>query len=47
MNFARPDFIAAGFCACPAFAAPMAFVDGQTFAGWEGETNSVWRIARA
>jgi putative membrane-bound dehydrogenase-like protein len=25
-------------------AAPVPLFDGQSFAGWEGETNSVWRI---
>ena len=25
-------------------AVPVALFDGQTFAGWEGETNAVWRI---
>ena len=31
-------------CLAPAFAAPTALFDGQSLAGWEGETNSVWRV---
>ncbi|HUR45774.1 MAG TPA: DUF1080 domain-containing protein, partial [Candidatus Saccharimonadales bacterium] len=31
-------------CAIPLWAAPVPLFDGKTFAGWEGETNSVWRI---
>jgi len=31
-------------CLVSAFAAPTALFDGQSLAGWEGETNSVWRI---
>jgi putative membrane-bound dehydrogenase-like protein len=27
-----------------AWAAPHSLFDGQTFSGWEGETNTVWRI---
>jgi putative membrane-bound dehydrogenase-like protein len=27
-----------------AFGAPTALFDGQSLAGWEGETNSVWRV---
>ena len=26
------------------WSAPVSLFDGQSFAGWEGETNSVWRI---
>ena len=26
------------------WAAPVPLFDGKSFAGWEGETNSVWRI---
>ena len=25
-------------------AAPIPLFDGKSFAGWEGETNTVWRI---
>src|SRR5678815_3073723 len=31
-------------CLPATFAATSALFDGQSFAGWEGETNSVWRI---
>ena len=30
--------------ACPIWSAPVPLFDGQSFSGWEGETNSVWRI---
>ncbi len=32
------------WCLAPAFAATTNLFDGQTLTGWEGETNSVWRI---
>ncbi len=28
----------------PTYAAPIPLFDGQSFAGWDGETNSAWRI---
>ena len=31
-------------CLSSAFAAPTALFDGKSLAGWEGETNSVWRV---
>lgn len=30
--------------ACPIWAAPVPLFDGKSLAGWEGETNFVWRI---
>ena len=38
-------FLALSFSAfLPAFAAPIPLFDGKSFAGWEGETNTVWRV---
>ena len=36
--------LTASLAAVAASAAPVSLFDGQTFAGWEGETNKVWRI---
>src|SRR3989449_10130589 len=37
-------FLLCWLWACPIWAAPAPLFDGKSFAGWEGETNSVWRI---
>ena len=45
----RPTlFLVASLClnASFAFAEPVPLFDGKTFAGWEGDTESVWRIER-
>ena len=36
-------FLAAGWFASVT-AAPVSLFDGKTLTGWEGETNSVWRV---
>jgi hypothetical protein len=40
----RVLFFCGLFCAVSNFAAVERLFDGQSFNGWEGETNRVWRI---
>ena len=44
MKFRLLLVILCWFSAARILAAPGPLFDGKSFAGWDGETNSVWRI---
>jgi putative membrane-bound dehydrogenase-like protein len=44
MKFYTPFLLLTLLWTSAAWSAPLSLFDGKSFAGWEGETNSVWRI---